>query len=254
MDLLIDDVIVLILKHVDIHSLYYLFITNKKFNNFSTNKEIWNHHYDKLAVPFEISDNEFRDKCKTFMTLCSLGKRLKYKYTSHQLEILYRSEYLSRCYKYIMIPKSIVILQQLKEVYLDGNKITQFPKALLSLKNLEELSLGINRISIIPKDIYKLKTLKTLKLYSNKISRIPCELSKMKNLKNLYLFRNKISKIPHELSQLKNIEFIELQHNLLTEIPEKILQIKTLKKIFLEGNPMVKIPNHSLNLNLEIIL
>jgi hypothetical protein len=248
---LYDDIILVLFKHVDIGTLYNLFVTNKKFNSFSRNKELWHHQYNVLNITFEIDVPEYYDKCKTYKTLCILKKELKYKYV---LEHLYRSDYLSRCYNiFITIPKSITILQQLKTIYLDGNNITQFPEALLTLANLEELSLAINKIKTIPKNIYKLRQLRTLKLFNNQISELPQQLSKMKNLKNLYLFKNRISKVPDVLSSIKNIEFISLESNFITEIPEKILHVKTLKKLILKNNPICQVPNLS-NTNLRVIL
>jgi Leucine-rich repeat (LRR) protein len=248
---LVDDILFEISKLIDIYTLNCLLTTNKRFNSIRTKKEIWQYQYNNLFVNFEIHDPEYIDKCITYYKLYEL---LGFQW-NRNLKSLYQNDYLFICYENIKIPKSIVILQQLKSIYLDGNKFINIPETLFSLKKLENLSFIHNRIRKIPKTICNLSTsLRTLQLQCNRIKKLPQWLSKLENLESLNLGTNRIEKIPFELSNLNKLHSLYLFENKIIEVPKCLFEIKTLKVLDLSKNSIITIPNNliSLNPNLQI--
>jgi len=71
----------------------------------------------------------------------------------------------------------------LKDLLLQGNKITRLPSSLFSLQNLEKLYLTDNLgITAIPSQISNLQKLTTLGLSGTNITSLPNEIQELKNL------------------------------------------------------------------------
>ena len=82
---------------------------------------------------------------------------------------------------------------ELRELLLNGNKLSSLPYGSGKLINLELLNFSENQFSSIPSDICELVSLKTLKFASNNIYRVPDKIKDLINLKELDLRQNKLS-------------------------------------------------------------
>lgn len=219
---LVDDCIIEILKLLDFNNFIKLLTINKYFNYFNIDN-LWQHQYNKLNILFDITANNYKDKCKTYYDLKYLHKNLNYQC---RIEDLYKVVKLSRFHHNRPIPNELVILPELKYLCLFRNQYTDIPQSLFQLTKLKRLSLCYNEINIIPKDILRLTSLEILDLNNNNILKIPKWLCKM-NLKDLLLHTNQISKIPNDIVNM-SLNELDLRNNpiLIDKIPQCTYIIK----------------------------
>ncbi len=101
------------------------------------------------------------------------------------------------------LPQDICVLEQLNQLHINSNTISQVPPEIGNLKNLKLLSLKSNKIKQLPKEIGKLTNLKKLNLAGNQLNALPTEISGLKNLKVLNLKKNPIA--PEEQQKIKQL-------------------------------------------------
>lgn len=116
------------------------------------------------------------------------------------------------------INTNIVELNNLTELNLTNNKISEFPKELKGLEKLEDLGLGFNKLTKFP--VLPTKTLKFLDIQHNKIEG-EISLKKFKVLEMLNLSFNQITKIKE--MECPEIKSIELAYNKIPSIHFKDL-------------------------------
>ncbi|OUM62990.1 hypothetical protein PIROE2DRAFT_10566 [Piromyces sp. E2] len=123
----------------------------------------------------------------------------------------------------ISIPDSLGDLENLKELYIDanklktlpdtidGNNLVTLPDSIGDLENLKEL----NELVILPDSMGDLKNLKILHLENNSFKTIPPSVTNLENLVIihqftliLYMCDNVITEIPHEIDKLKNLKYL----------------------------------------------
>ncbi|XP_032513225.2 leucine-rich repeat-containing protein 57-like [Danaus plexippus] len=123
-------------------------------------------------------------------------------------------------YKLKEIPDDVFNLaEQLRNLDVSKNKITNISDAISELKHLKQLNLSSNMIQILPSSVENLKKLELLNMSFNSLTSLPPAISSLSNLKQIYLNNNKIKKFPMEILGLPNLEVVELSHNKLTEVP-----------------------------------
>ena len=155
-------------------------------------------------------------------------------------------------------------LQKLRTFNGDGNQLSEIPKGLLHLPHLENMYLNDNNIISVPDKLQQLKSLRILELRENlfknsfpdgilsipnleslhlggcQIQELPEDIGILKSMKNLQLGSNSISELPESLQSLKQLEMLYLRNNQLDKIPKWILKLPSLKIFLLEGNPGFK--------------
>ncbi len=125
-------------------------------------------------------------------------------------------------------PEVVFLLPNLKNLYLNNNKITEIPESIGNLKNLEVLELANNQIRKLPIEIENLQNLKVLLLSNNSISILPDEFGKLKSLNTLYLNSNYIQKLPDSIDKLSNLKILNLSGN---------------NNIYIDENAFFSLPN-----------
>jgi Leucine-rich repeat (LRR) protein len=91
------------------------------------------------------------------------------------------------------LPKSIVQLEKLEELYLDGDKQLDFRSAFLILGGLPRL--------------------KALHLEGNELTSLPESINNLKSLERLYLNKNELKMIKLDRAMLGKLKLLELQEN-----------------------------------------
>jgi len=127
--------------------------------------------------------------------------------------------------------KNLEKLTNLKELYLNGNKISEI-KGLEKLTKLEVLDLSENQITEI-KGLNSLKDLTFLDLYKNLITEIK-GLDKLANLKDLHIGQCGIYNMK-SLDNLKNLETLDIEGTKITEI-KNLENLSNLQTLFLSSN------------------
>jgi len=147
-----------------------------------------------------------------------------------------------------------VNLKVITKLILHDCKMSKIPNNILLLSNLRELWLTKNNLKKIPNSINLLSHLVILKLKDNRIKRIPPKIGDMTYLKELDLSFNRITKIPIELYHSNTLEKLNLKKNLIKVLPKQFAAIKSLKELDLSYNNLLEIPKEIYELeNLEIL-
>ena len=149
-------------------------------------------------------------------------------------------------------------LANLRNLYLDGNKLRSLPYELRVLTKLEELQIGDNKFREIPSQCFGMTSLTDLWMQGNKIRIIPNTIKKLQRLKRLELSGNQIFTIPREIGHLVKLESLFLSANKLTDagIPNEMMYMTSLKTLYLQGNLILRRPGvlkeMQLNGNLKV--
>ncbi|XP_060583817.1 leucine-rich repeat-containing G-protein coupled receptor 4-like [Ruditapes philippinarum] len=123
--------------------------------------------------------------------------------------------------------------------------------AFSGIENLEQLDLSYNFISDFPSELRKLKNLQGLKLYSNELTSIKNNtFAGLKKLKKLLIGVNEITADSIELGAFNDladsIEEINFYQNPLMRVPSEVLQnLKNLKKLSLVKTNLESVENGS---------
>ncbi|AGC77186.1 leucine rich repeat (LRR) protein [Nonlabens dokdonensis] len=154
----------------------------------------------------------------------------------HQMIYGYRNSHVDLTSK-----EKIVVLKEIKELYLSGQNIQNIPDSLHLLENLISLEFWVNNLGIIPPQIFKLLKLENLSINNNQIKLVPEEIGLLKNLRSLNLSNNELNSIPDHISQLEKLEHLDLSGNQLYDLSVSILLLNRLKTLNLMNNNLSEI-------------
>jgi Leucine-rich repeat (LRR) protein len=94
----------------------------------------------------------------------------------------------------------------------NGNKLKSLPRSLVQLNKLRELYLGFNEFPTLPESLGKLSNLEILYLVSNKFKSLPESLCQLSNLIELHLHDNELTTLPN-IENLHNLKYTYLEIN-----------------------------------------
>jgi leucine-rich repeat protein SHOC2 len=117
-----------------------------------------------------------------------------------------------------ILPESIGILSDLKDLYLEGNQLTSLPDSICKLQNLQYLYLSRNYLNNLPQNIISLSNLLYLDLSFNKLNNLPKNIEKLSKIIGLDLRSNNISELPISLSKLDKLQSLYLSNNPLSDL------------------------------------
>ncbi|KAM6064415.1 leucine-rich repeat and IQ domain-containing protein 4 isoform 2-T2 [Theristicus caerulescens] len=155
----------------------------------------------------------------------------------HHVELLGLSDNNLKC-----LPKEIVNLTKLKEIYLQKNRFKSIPKELCHIANLEIIDLEQNLISFIPEEVGFLTNLVKLFLASNNLSSIPPTLQHCQKLAVLDLSHNLLHKLPPGLKNLTEMRVLRLSANSLEKFPRQICCWPSLSRVYLRNTGLRTVP------------
>lgn len=141
------------------------------------------------------------------------------------------------------IPATIGNLSQLKQLYLENNKLSGLiPLSMGKLSLLETLSLNGNRLTgQIPESMGKLQRLIQLNLAKNRLTgTIPASIQNLGSLQFLDLNDNLLSgPVPAFLGSFRNVTFLDLSSNALTgTIPSALGNLSNVGELSLARNKL----------------
>lgn len=131
-----------------------------------------------------------------------------YKPTVKFISIVKKLIELNECDKtvYDDLNEAIKSPQCVKMLYWRNQNLTRIPSEIFKMNNLEELDMGINLLSEVPDEISELKNLKNLHLSYNLISSVSSKIEDLDNLEEIWLLDNELSEIPIELCKLQKLK------------------------------------------------
>lgn len=130
----------------------------------------------------------------------------------------------------------------LKSLVFRDTKITYLPEWLSELDSLEYLDIGRNEISELPVAFGRLKRLKHLCISENKFTSFPEQIPNIVNLNILGVGGARIDRLPDSICKLKKLAELEINSMGLKTLPGGLLEMKNLKLLWVSGNPDLGLP------------
>jgi internalin A len=140
------------------------------------------------------------------------------------------------------LPPEIGQLTSLTGLYLRDNQLNELPPEIGQLTDLTILYLRGNQLSELPPEIGQLTNLAELNLRGNQLGQLPPEIVQLTNLTSLVLSDNQLSELLPEIGQLTNLTRLYLRYNRLGELPPEIVQLTNLTSLDLRGNQFGQLP------------
>ena len=240
MDLLCDDVLYEIYKHLDISDIINCSSVCSQFYNVYKQSRLWFYLVEKIDYSDDADYKQLFDKptyyetYKFYYKLLVVIKKLNLKYSARNFSVrkLYNLQFLSLSAIHLTeIPSELENLTNLQKLDLSNNQLVKIPTELENLINLQKLYLYNNQLAKIPSELGNLTNLQWLDLSHNRLVEIPSELGNLTNLQRLWLSNNQLTEIPSELGNLINLQELDLYNSQSIEIPYEIKQIPIIRII-----------------------
>jgi Leucine-rich repeat (LRR) protein len=141
------------------------------------------------------------------------------------------------------LPTSFSRLTKLKNLILDKNKFTKMPDTLFTIIGLTSLSMRDHeKVTKVPDKINLLAMLVNLDLSGCGIESVATNISKLSQLKTLNLSANNLKTIAKEVFLLPALENLDLSDNLLKELPKEAATMPRLVVLNVEENILAELP------------
>ncbi len=144
-------------------------------------------------------------------------------------------------------------MKNLKELYINFNKLNILPQEICQLINLETLSCSYNKIKSII-GIGKLISLKKMYFSDNELEFLPSEIKFLTNLDQINVENNKLKNLPEEICELLYINDITCYNNYITRLPSNIGKLTSLNHLTCDHEKLLSLPKSFVYLiNLQCI-
>jgi Leucine-rich repeat (LRR) protein len=134
------------------------------------------------------------------------------------------------------LPPWFQLLSSLRHLYLSGTGLKKF-EVLANLEQITELALDSNVLTDLPPNSLAVKTIRRLNLSYNQFTHIPEIVRKCTALEALKLNLNRIRVLPHWIGELTTLQTLDLSDNRLTTLNPALIQLPRLTYLNLERNP-----------------
>uniref|UniRef100_A0A8C9TII0 Erbb2 interacting protein n=1 Tax=Scleropages formosus TaxID=113540 RepID=A0A8C9TII0_SCLFO len=165
----------------------------------------------------------------------------------------------------VLLPEVLEQLTGIKELWMDGNRLTILPGMIGTLKqlsyldvsknnlemvdeqisgceNLQDLLLSNNALTQLPSFIGSLKKLTALKVDENQLMYLPDSIGGLTVLEELDCSFNEIEALPPSVGQCVSLRTFAADHNFLTQLPPEVGSWKNLTVLFLHSNKLESLP------------
>ncbi len=145
------------------------------------------------------------------------------------------------------IPPTLDNLNNLEDVDLSRNQLTEVPDALFKLPKLRRLNLSDNQIEVLKcfAGTEYWESLEVLNLSRNRLTALPEFLPKLTKLRKLLVNENQLdfAGIPAGIGKLVRLEVFHAAYNRLELVPEGLCRCVKLKRVKLNDNCLLTLPD-----------
>ena len=136
-------------------------------------------------------------------------------------------------FKYIDISELFNHLTELEYFEIWG--VSNIPDNIGNLKNLKELYLNSDRLKSLPESLGKCINLRSIYINSNMLTKLPESFVRLKNLRIIHFETFNLKKLPSAFGKLRLLEEIDIFSGALTTLPESMGNLKNLKKLKIDA-------------------
>lgn len=134
--------------------------------------------------------------------------------------------------------------RDLKNIDLEGNRLTAVPDVVLGMPKLECLSMRDNALRSLTPAIAQLgHILVELDLRANFLETLPESIGKLRSLRLLSAGRNMLKTLPESIGELQHLNTLWLSHNRLKELPASCACLPALEDLNLHDNRLRELPD-----------
>ncbi|KTG35754.1 hypothetical protein cypCar_00013780 [Cyprinus carpio] len=142
-----------------------------------------------------------------------------------------------------MLPKSMHKLTQLERLDLGSNEFTEVPEVLEQLTGIRELWMDGNKLTFLPGMIGTLKQLRYLDVSKNNLEMVDEQISGCENLQDLLLSNNTLTQLPGSIGLSEKTDTLEVDDNQLMYLPDTIGGLTTLDELDCSFNEIEALPS-----------
>ena len=147
-------------------------------------------------------------------------------------------------------PKS---LSSLTVLWLKSCKIEELDKSIGSLNQLRDLNLEDNMITELPSHFCRCRKIEHLNLSRNRLFELPEKIGQLTGLKELLCDVNRLDLLPKSFQSLRHLHTFSACMNCLYELPDFITRLEKLKILNLDANELHRLPKGMGNLKLTML-
>uniref|UniRef100_A0AAX7VXD3 PDZ domain-containing protein n=1 Tax=Astatotilapia calliptera TaxID=8154 RepID=A0AAX7VXD3_ASTCA len=139
-------------------------------------------------------------------------------------------------------PEVVEWLTGLKELWMDGNKLTFLPGMLGTLKQLVYLDVSKNNLEMVDEQIRGCENLQDLLLSNNALTQLPGSIGTLKKLTALKVDENQLMYLPDSIGGLTCIDELDCSFNEIEALPATIGQCVNMRTFAADHNFLAQLP------------
>jgi len=170
----------------------------------------------------------------------AVGSRIDHDEGSNPIGETKEDGQLSVDFRFSIIPKEVLRLTELTELWLDNNAISELPAAIGELKTLLVLSLNNNRLATLHPELCSLVNLKRLYLRGNKLEALPNLMGQLLRLQEVDCSKNRFAVFPEVVTSMLRLVQMNFSENFLKTLSTGLRSLKLLTYLDIGYNPYLR--------------
>ena len=130
-------------------------------------------------------------------------------------------------------------LANLKELWIDNNKIKLLPPTIGGWVKLERLLMHNNQLKMLPKQLPELVMMEVLTLSGNRLTNLPWDLWKLKRLQELWIDCNELERLPEGIETMPSLKSVSCKHN--PYFKDEIPRVDRISEMFPDSSGAMKV-------------
>uniref|UniRef100_A0A8C7LM58 Erbb2 interacting protein n=1 Tax=Oncorhynchus kisutch TaxID=8019 RepID=A0A8C7LM58_ONCKI len=170
----------------------------------------------------------------------SLSLSLSLCRSMHKLTQLERLDLGSN--EFTEVPEVLEQLTGIKELWMDGNRLTFLPGMLGTLKQLSYLDVSKNNLEMVDEQICGCESLQDLLLSNNALTQLPGSIGSLKKLTALKVDENQLMYLPDSVGGLAALDELDCSFNEIEALPSSIGQCVSIRTFAADHNFLTQLP------------
>uniref|UniRef100_A0A673YS64 Erbb2 interacting protein n=1 Tax=Salmo trutta TaxID=8032 RepID=A0A673YS64_SALTR len=140
------------------------------------------------------------------------------------------------------VPEVLEQLTGIKELWMDGNRLTFLPGRLGTLKQLSYLDVSKNNLEMVDEQICGCESLQDLLLSNNALTQLPGSIGSLKKLTALKVDENQLMYLPDSVGGLAALDELDCSFNEIEALPSSIGQCVSIRTFAADHNFLTQLP------------